>query len=69
MRMFFKGQRCLRRYDVSGFPTFKFSPKSDKSGEEYEGGKGLEDFVNFINKSVGPIMMETDNLYLKLEEL
>lgn len=67
--MFFKGQRCLCRHDVSGFPTFKFSPKSDKSAEEYEGDKELEDSVNFINKSVGPIMMETDNLYQKLEEL
>lgn len=35
---------------MSGFPTLKFFPKSNKAGEEYEGGRDLDDFVNFINE-------------------
>ncbi|EXB59326.1 putative protein disulfide-isomerase A6 [Morus notabilis] len=41
------------KYDVSGFPTLKFFPKNNKGGEEYEGGRDLEDFVNFINEKSG----------------
>lgn len=41
------------RYDLSGFPTLKFFPKNNKAGEEYEGGRDLEDFVNFINEKCG----------------
>ncbi|XP_048336735.2 probable protein disulfide-isomerase A6 [Ziziphus jujuba] len=40
-------------YDLSGFPTLKFFPKNNKAGEEYEGGRDLEDFVNFINEKCG----------------
>jgi hypothetical protein len=41
------------RYGVSGFPTLKFFPKSSKAGEEYEGGRDLDDFVKFINEKSG----------------
>lgn len=41
------------KYGVSGFPTLKFFPKGNKAGEEYEGGRDLDDFVNFINEKCG----------------
>ena len=41
------------RYGVSGFPTLKFFPKGNKAGEEYEGGRDLDDFVKFINEKSG----------------
>lgn len=44
---------CLFRYGVSGFPTLKFFPKSNKAGEDYDGGRDLEDFVTFINEKCG----------------
>ena len=44
---------CLLRYDVSGFPTLKLFPKSNKAGEDYDGGQDLDDFVTFINEKCG----------------
>ncbi|THG08840.1 hypothetical protein TEA_017866 [Camellia sinensis var. sinensis] len=41
------------KYGVSGFPTLKFFPKSNKAGEDYDGGRDLDDFVNFINEKCG----------------
>ncbi|XP_052182842.1 probable protein disulfide-isomerase A6 [Diospyros lotus] len=41
------------KYDVSGYPTLKFFPKSNKAGEEYDGGQDLDDFVDFINERCG----------------
>lgn len=41
------------KYDVSGFPTLKFFPKGNKAGEDYDGGRDLDDFVNFINEKCG----------------
>nr|GLL29443.1 probable protein disulfide-isomerase A6 [Ipomoea trifida] len=41
------------KYGVSGFPTLKFFPKGNKDGEDYEGGRDLDDFVNFINEKCG----------------
>lgn len=38
---------------MSGFPTLKFFPKSNKAGEEYGGGRDLDDFVAFINEKSG----------------
>lgn len=43
----------LSRYGVSGFPTLKFFPKDNKAGEEYDGGRDLDDFVTFINEKTG----------------
>ncbi|GFZ07204.1 thioredoxin family protein [Actinidia rufa] len=40
-------------YDVSGFPTLKFFPKSNKAGEDYDGGQDLDDFVTFIDEKCG----------------
>ena len=44
---------CQYRYGVSGYPTLKFFPKSNKAGEDYNGGRDLDDFVAFINEKCG----------------
>ncbi|EPS61150.1 protein disulfide-isomerase, partial [Genlisea aurea] len=41
------------KYGVSGFPTLKFFPKNNKDGEDYDGGRDLDDFVTFINEKSG----------------
>ncbi|KAG6645919.1 hypothetical protein CIPAW_08G156600 [Carya illinoinensis] len=48
-----KYKDLAEKYDVSGFPTLKFFPKSNKAGEGYDGGRDLDDFVNFINEKCG----------------
>ncbi|CAM8973702.1 unnamed protein product [Rhodiola kirilowii] len=41
------------RYGVSGYPTLKFFPKNNKAGEDYDGGRDVDDFVTFINEKSG----------------
>ncbi|KAL3651333.1 hypothetical protein CASFOL_004335 [Castilleja foliolosa] len=41
------------KYGVSGYPTLKFFPKNNKAGDDYDGGRDLEDFVTFINEKSG----------------
>uniref|UniRef100_A0A0C9S5Z6 protein disulfide-isomerase n=1 Tax=Wollemia nobilis TaxID=56998 RepID=A0A0C9S5Z6_9CONI len=41
------------KYGVSGFPTLKFFPKTNKAGEDYDGGRDLDAFVAFINEKTG----------------
>jgi len=42
------------RYGVSGFPTIKFFPKTEKeTPESYEAPRDLKDFVSFINRKAG----------------
>lgn len=41
------------RYGISGFPTLKFFPKGNKDGEDYDGGRDVDDFVSFINEKSG----------------
>ncbi|KAF2325099.1 hypothetical protein GH714_022768 [Hevea brasiliensis] len=48
-----KYKDLAEKFGVSGFPTLKFFPKGNKAGEEYEGGRDLEDFVSFINEKCG----------------
>ncbi|XP_059439488.1 probable protein disulfide-isomerase A6 [Corylus avellana] len=48
-----KYKDLAEKYSVSGFPTLKFFPRSNKAGDEYEGGRDLDDFVAFINEKCG----------------
>uniref|UniRef100_A0A2P2L7N1 protein disulfide-isomerase n=2 Tax=Rhizophora mucronata TaxID=61149 RepID=A0A2P2L7N1_RHIMU len=48
-----KYKDLAEKYGVSGYPTLKFFPRNNKAGEEYEGGRQLEDFVTFINEKCG----------------
>ncbi|KAK8953892.1 Protein disulfide isomerase-like 2-2 [Platanthera zijinensis] len=46
-------KHLAQKYGVSGYPTLKFFPKNNKAGEDYNGGRDLEDFVSFINEKSG----------------
>jgi hypothetical protein len=48
-----KNKPVAQRYGVSGFPTIKFFPKGSTEPVAYEGGRGEEDFVNFLNEKCG----------------
>ncbi|XP_057503564.1 probable protein disulfide-isomerase A6 [Actinidia eriantha] len=48
-----KHKELGEKYGVSGFPTLKFFPKGNKAGEDYDGGRDLDDFVTFINEKCG----------------
>ncbi|XP_010259370.1 PREDICTED: protein disulfide-isomerase like 2-1-like [Nelumbo nucifera] len=48
-----KYKDLAEKYGVSGYPTLKFFPKSNKAGEDYDGGRELDDFVTFINEKCG----------------
>ncbi|KAJ8749434.1 hypothetical protein K2173_025478 [Erythroxylum novogranatense] len=48
-----KYRDLAEKFGVSGFPTLKFFPKNNKAGEDYDGGRDLEDFVIFINEKCG----------------
>ncbi|KAF8394636.1 hypothetical protein HHK36_020850 [Tetracentron sinense] len=48
-----KYKDLAEKYGVSGFPTLKFFPKSNKAGEDYDGDRDLDDFVTFINEKCG----------------
>eukprot|EP00897_Mesotaenium_endlicherianum_P007810 jgi/Mesen1/7057/ME000369S06382 len=42
------------RFGVAGFPTIKYFSKVDKEeGENYEGGRTLDDMVKYINQKAG----------------
>jgi len=41
------------KYGVSGYPTLKYFPKENKKGEDYAGGRTLDDLVSFINERAG----------------
>jgi protein disulfide-isomerase-like protein len=41
------------KHGVTGFPTLIFFSKTDKEGEKYNGNRGLEDLVAFINQRAG----------------
>ncbi|KAL9248189.1 hypothetical protein vseg_021541 [Gypsophila vaccaria] len=48
-----KYKDLAEKYGISGFPTLKFFPKNNKDGEDYDGGRDLDDFVTFINEKCG----------------
>jgi len=41
------------RFDISGYPTIKYFPAGSAEAEDYQGGREVEDFVEFINTKVG----------------
>jgi protein disulfide-isomerase-like protein len=41
------------RFDVHGFPTLKFFPKGKTEPIAYEGGRTVDDLVNYINDKAG----------------
>jgi len=41
------------QFSVSGYPTLKWFPKNNKAGEEYSGGRNVDDFVRFLNEHTG----------------
>lgn len=41
------------KYGVSGFPTLKWFSTSNKDGVSYEGGRDLENLVEYINAEAG----------------
>ncbi|KAK1291642.1 hypothetical protein QJS10_CPB17g01151 [Acorus calamus] len=48
-----KYKDLAEKYGVSGYPTLKFFPKGNKAGEDYDGGRDLDDFITFINEKCG----------------
>ncbi|KAG8045388.1 hypothetical protein GUJ93_ZPchr0008g13153 [Zizania palustris] len=48
-----KHKDLAEKYGVTGYPTLKFFPKGNKAGENYDGGRDLDDFVKFINEKCG----------------
>ncbi|KAM6578666.1 hypothetical protein CsatB_030503 [Cannabis sativa] len=48
-----KYRDLAEKYGISGFPTLKFFPKGNKAGEDYDGGRDVDDFVTFINEKCG----------------
>jgi len=41
------------KYGVTGYPTLKWFPRSDKSGVDYSGGRSPNDFIEFLNRETG----------------
>jgi len=48
-----ENSKVATKYGVSGYPTIKWFPKDNKAGVDYNGGRTLDDFVQFINKEAG----------------
>lgn len=51
---------------MSGFPTIKWFPKEDKTGKDYEGGRDLSSFVEYINKEAGTARNDDGSLSSKV---
>eukprot|EP00644_Phytophthora_capsici_P001215 jgi/Phyca11/511936/fgenesh2_kg.PHYCAscaffold_105_\ len=41
------------KFGVTGFPTLKYFPEGSTEPEDYKGGRGEDDFVNFLNEKAG----------------
>jgi len=48
-----EGEPLCSRFNVEGFPTIKVFNPPDEEGEDYEGGRELEDLQEFA-KTLGP---------------
>lgn len=47
------GRPVGERLNVKGFPTIKFFPKGSTVADDYEGGREITDFVQFLNQKAG----------------
>ncbi|KAG9011056.1 hypothetical protein FRB94_008961 [Tulasnella sp. JGI-2019a] len=48
------GREVGSKHGVTGFPTLKwFGPNSAEESESYEGGRGLDDFIEVISAKIG----------------
>jgi len=50
------------KYGVTGFPTLKFFPKGNKSGEEAQRFNDVAGFVDYLNKKCGTHRQENGKL-------
>lgn len=50
------------RYGVTGYPTIKFFPAGSSEPEDYQGGREVDDFVEFINNKVGTERLSNGSL-------
>jgi len=41
------------KFAVQGFPTIKFFPRDNKEGEDYNSGRDVDSFINFLNEKAG----------------
>lgn len=41
------------RFGIKGFPTLKFFPAQSSEAEDYNGGRGVDDLVSFLNQKAG----------------
>ncbi|KAK8952038.1 Protein disulfide isomerase-like 2-2 [Platanthera zijinensis] len=48
-----KYKNLAEKYGVTGYPTLKFFPKTNKAGEDYDGGRDLDAFITFFNEKCG----------------
>jgi protein disulfide-isomerase A6 len=58
-----ENQDLASKYEVKGYPTIKFFPSgASKQAEPYEGGRNLNNFVDFINERCGTRRNEDGSL-------
>jgi len=48
------GEPLCERFKVEGFPTIKYFNPPNQEGEDYEGGRDLEELKEFAANSLGP---------------
>ncbi len=41
------------KYEIRGYPTIKYFPAGSAVPEDYQGGREVEDFVEFLNQNAG----------------
>eukprot|EP01083_Nonionella_stella_P055770 147012_1 len=41
------------KFGISGFPTLKWFPKTNKDGEDFSSGRDMDSFVKFLNENAG----------------
>mmetsp|Transcript_51023 Transcript_51023/g.84576 ORF Transcript_51023/g.84576 Transcript_51023/m.84576 type:complete len:177 (+) Transcript_51023:177-707(+) len=49
-----KGEPLCEKYGVEGFPTIKYFNPPDEEGEDYDGGRDLDELKKFAMTELGP---------------